>query len=144
VRPGSSRPGCAAADSAEAWPWQQAQRHSQRSCGTRRSVLARYAQLQVCLAKLLGLCAGPLSGGAHQGGLHADPYVYVEGRHPVDAGVGHLDAAIVALELLGWAEAGGCGAALVPLLCACLHALRSRCASQQSGRRWQASCSSRA
>lgn len=35
----------------------------------------------------------------------------------------HLDTAIVALELLGWAEAGGCGAALVPLLCACLHAL---------------------
>lgn len=39
------------------------------------------------------------------------------------AGISQLDAAIVVLELLGWAEVEDGGAALVPLLCTCLRAL---------------------
>lgn len=39
------------------------------------------------------------------------------------AGVSSLDAAIVALELLGWADVEGDKDALVPLLCTCLRAL---------------------
>jgi len=45
------------------------------------------------------------------------------------AGVDAVDAAVVVLELLGWADADGGNAPLVPLLCGCLRALAAAAAA---------------